>query len=513
MYSEVITAMLQGMESILVGVEADISDGLPIFEMVGYLSSEVREAKERVRMGLKNSGYKLCPKKITLNLKPAYIRKSGTGFDLPAAIALAAAMGIVQPVRLSETLLIGEIGLDGSVHPVCGILPIVCMMKEKGIVSIVLAKENQAEAKMIQGINAVGVSSIQEAILYLNEGVFPDREQKVKLEENSFTRKSGGDTNDFKDVHGQRLIRRACEVAVSGMHHMILVGPPGAGKTMVASRIPSIMPEMSMDEILDVSKIYSICGLLPKDTILTNRPFRSPHHSITLHGMVGGGVRLRPGEVSLSHHGVLFLDEMAEFSKQTLDQLRQPLEDKTITITRATGSFIFPADFMLVGALNPCKCGYFPDLSKCNCTETSIRNYLNRISRPLLDRMDLSVPAKEVSFEELSSSIKQETSKEVRHRVSICHQLQKKRYEGASYRFNSQIPSSQIDQICKTDQESKLFLKKIYQKEELTVRSYHKLLRVARTIADMEQKEHIQLVHLMEALCYREAETKYWKRQ
>ena len=506
--------MLQGMESILVGVEADISDGLPIFEMVGYLSSEVREAKERVRMGLKNSGYKLSPKKITLNLKPAYIRKSGTGFDLPAAIALAAAMGIVLPKRLRETLLIGEIGLDGSVHPVCGILPIVCMMKEKGIFSIVLAKENETEAKMIHGVHVVGVSSIQEAILYLNEGMTTSSQQnngtdiQTKIEPS----KCEGE-KDFKDIHGQRLIRRACEVAVSGMHHMIIVGPPGAGKTMVASRIPSIMPEMSMDEILDVSKIYSICGLLPKDTILTNRPFRSPHHSITLHGMIGGGVRLRPGEVSLSHHGVLFLDEMAEFSKQTLDQLRQPLEDKQMTITRATGSFLFPADFMLVGAMNPCKCGYFPDLSKCNCTETSIRNYVNRVSRPLLDRLDLSVPATEVSFEELSSSKPQETSKEVRDRVFNCHQIQKKRYEGQHFRFNSQIPSSQIELVCKTDLESRSFLKKTYQKEQLTVRSYHKLLRVARTIADMEQKEQIQLVHIMEALCYREAEAKYWKRQ
>ena len=504
--------MLQGMESILVGVEADISDGLPIFEMVGYLSSEVREAKERVRMGLKNSGYKLIPKKITLNLKPAYIRKSGTGFDLPAAIALAAAMGIVQPTRLKETLLIGEIGLDGSVHPVCGILPIVCMMKEKGISSIVLAKENETEARMIHGVHVIGVSFLQEAIQYLNEGASSFQTPINIIEENRVEQVLRENDKDFKDIQGQRLIRRACEVAVSGMHHMIIVGPPGAGKTMVASRIPSIMPQMSLDEVLDVSKIYSICGLLPKDTILTNRPFRSPHHSITLHGMIGGGVRLRPGEISLSHHGVLFLDEMAEFSRQTLDQLRQPLEDKKMTITRATGSFLFPADFMLVGAMNPCKCGFFPDLSKCNCTETSIRNYLNRVSRPLLDRMDLSVPATEVSFEELSSTKKQETSEEIRNRVSECHKIQRQRYEGLPYRFNSQISSSQIDMFCKTDSESKSFLKKIYQKEQLTVRSYHKLLRVARTIADMEQKKQIQLVHLMEALCYREAEAKYWKR-
>ena len=513
MYSEVFTAMLQGMESILIGVEADVSDGLPIFEMVGYLSSEVKEAKERVRMGLKNSGYKLGSKKITVNLKPAYVRKSGTGFDLPAAIALSVAMGIVKPTRLKDALLIGEVGLDGSVLPVCGILPIVCMMKEKGISTILLPKENENEGNMIGGILVIGVRTIIEAIEYLNEGITPKKEKMLKIETAIFNKASSERETDFREIRGQQLVRRACEVAVSGMHHMIMVGPPGSGKTMIARSIPSIMPEMSDEEILDVSKIYSICGLLPKDTICKERPFRSPHHSITLHGMIGGGVKVRPGEVTLAHHGVLFLDEMAEFSRQTLDQLRQPLEEKTITITRATGSFRFPADCMVVGAMNPCKCGYFPDFSRCNCTETSIRNYLSRLSGPLMDRMDLTVPAMEVSFRDLSNNKKQESSAEIRARVSRCHKIQMIRYEKVGFRFNSQIPSSLIDVFCETDTESSAYLKKLYEKEKLTVRSYYKLLRVARTIADMEAQNKIKLEHIMEAQCYREAEAKYWKHQ
>lgn len=511
LYSEVITAMLQGMEVLCVRVEADLSEGLPVFDMVGYLSSEVREAKERVRMGLKNSGVRLLPKKITVNLKPAFVRKSGTGFDLPVAVALASAMGQINKKLLEEVVIVGEIGLDGAVLPILGVLPIASKMRELNYHILIIPEENRIEAQLIPDLQVIGVRTLGEVMEYLNHGRLPEQSNRLKVEK--IVHSGQNDyrcEKDFSDIHGQTLLKRACEVAVSGRHNMLIVGPPGAGKTMLASRIPSIMPPMNQEEILSVTKIYSVCGLLEKEKLKTERPFRAPHHSISLKGMVGGGIQLHPGEISLAHQGVLFLDELPEFQKQTLDNLRQPMEDKQITITRASGSFSYPANFMLVGAMNPCKCGYYPDFTRCRCTESSIRSYLNKISRPLVDRVDISVLAQEVNYADMMESKKEENSACIRKRVLEIHQLQWLRYQDESYQFNSQIPPKQFEQYCVLTTESQNYLKMIFEKDRMSVRAYHKLIRVGRTIADMEHHETIKLEDLLEAYCYREAEHTFW---
>lgn len=494
-----------GIDSRIVHVETDISEGMPLFSMVGFLSNEVKEAKERVRTALKNLGIHLPIKRITVNISPASIKKSGTGFDLPIAISVLEAMGIVacQKELLDSMIFFGELALNGNILPINGVLPMVLAAKENNISTCILPFENVLEAKLVPNMNIIGVKNILETLSFLNEGVIPSynptADKKSKNKPNY--------TTDFSDINGIPFLRRACEVAASGLHNMLLIGPPGSGKTFVSKAIPSIMPPLNEDEQLELSKIYSVCGLFSeRNTLLKERPFRNPHHTISDIGLVGGGSNIKPGEISLAHKGILFLDEMLEFKRQTIEILRQPMEDKKVNIVRATGECTFPADFILIGAMNPCPCGYYPDRNRCKCTPIQISRYLSKLSRPLIDRIDICIEVPMVNYSDIIEKKKNESSKSIRNRVIKIHKLQKNRYKNESFIYNSQIPSSKIDKYCYIGKPEKDYLSEHFDKLSLTARSYYKLLKVARTIADMDESQTIELKHIMEASCYRMTE-------
>ncbi|MBO5069873.1 MAG: YifB family Mg chelatase-like AAA ATPase [Roseburia sp.] len=509
MYSIVSTAIIQGIQSIPVSVEADVSDGMPMFEMVGFLASEVKEARERVRTALRNSGFVLPPKHITINFTPANIRKSGSGFDLPIAAAILAALEKVPKASLEETFLIGEVGLNGKVQPVHGVLPMVAEAKERGIRRCIVPMENKSEAELVAEMKVFGVGSI-EMLVHLLRGEKTEEEETIfPIEE----KESAADEPDFADIQGQKMVKRACEVAVCGMHNLLMIGPPGSGKTMMAMRIPSILPPLDEKEQMELSKVYSVSGLfLERKGLMCERPFRSPHHTITAQGLAGGGVVPKPGEISLAHKGVLFLDELPEFQKNTLEILRQPMEEKKVRLVRLQGSYEYPAEFMLVAAMNPCRCGNYPDMHKCHCTQTSIERYLGKISKPLIDRIDVCVEAPRIEFKELRGDKKEETSATIRERVVQVQKIQQERYAGESFCFNSQIPAVKIREYCRLDDKQEAYMEQIYKRLTLTARSYHKILKVARTLADMDGEEKIQNRHLNEAICYRSLDKKFWER-
>lgn len=510
-FSSVMSAVLQGLFVVPVFVEADVSNGLPTFHMVGYLSSEVREASERVRTAIKNTGILIPAKKIIVNLAPATVKKKGASFDLPIALSVLGAMSVVPVNKLEHTLVIGELSLDGGVKKVSGVLPIVMEAKKFGIKRCILPKENMLEGLLVDDIEIIGVDSLEETIRYL-------KDEKVNLVNLHTQHKMHGTENqyseiDFREVHGQEAVKRAVEVAVAGGHNILFVGPPGSGKSMIAQRIPTILPLPSKEESMDITKIYSVLGLVnEEDPLITGRPFRSVHHTVTKAALIGGGGIPVPGEISLAHGGVLFLDELAEFQKPVLEVLRQPLEERKVRITRSHGNYVFPANFILAAAMNPCPCGNYPDLARCNCTQGQIRQYLGRISQPFLDRIDICIETPRIQYEELKMKEEAEGSEEIRKRVDFARKIQKQRYKEKNILTNSMLSVKEIDEYCRLGKEEEELMKKAFTNLSLTARTYHKILRVSRTIADLEGQEEISADHIKEAIGYRILDKKYWGR-
>ena len=506
MVSKIVSGAVIGVEGYLVDVEVDITQGLPSFDIVGLPDSSVKESRERVRSAIKNSDYPFPVKRITINLAPADTKKEGPSFDLPIAIGILVSMDVISHKQIENTFVTGELSLDGKIRPVTGVLPMIYNARKNNIKKCFVPFENAEEAALVDGIEVYGVSSLHSLLEHLQSPkISPTLSISIKDSCEFYT------DLDFSDVKGQESVKRALEVAAAGYHNLIMIGPPGSGKTMLAKRMPTILPNLNFEESINVTKIYSVVGMLEnKATLVTKRPFRAPHHTISYAALVGGGRTLRPGEISLAHNGVLFLDELTEFHKNVLEVLRQPLEDGYISIARANNSVVYPSDFMLLASMNPCPCGYYGDSDKCSCSPNEVSRYIGKISGPLLDRIDIQIEALKVNYEELNYAKTSDSSETIRERVQKAHTIQRERFKNENITYNSQLSAQQIQKYCPLGETENMILKQVFDSLDLSARAYHKILKLARTIADLDAQENITPLHLTEAIQYRSLDRKYW---
>lgn len=513
MFVKCFAGAIVGIRAVGVTVEVNVAGGGLGLYLVGLPDSAVKESEQRIRAAFENSSRRMTGKKVVVNLAPADLRKEGSGFDLPIAVGILAATEQVAPEMLADTMFVGELSLDGGVKPVRGVLPLAVMAKERGMRRMVVSSDNAAEAAVVGGIDIVSVRTLVEAIEFLNgeREIVPS--SAVHFDAEAFR----GETRfaeDFADVKGQAHVKRAMEIAAAGGHNVLMIGAPGSGKTMLARRLPTILPPMTLDEAIECTKIHSVAGKLGDSAgLLTQRPFRAPHHLTSQVALVGGGQSPQPGEVSLAHNGVLFLDELPEFGRNVLEVLRQPLEDKTITVSRAKYSVEYPANFTLVAAMNPCPCGYYNHPTKeCSCAPSAIHRYFSRISGPLLDRIDMHIEVTPVAIGDMNSPRKEETSAAIRERVIRARNIQSERFAGLGIHSNAMMNSRMLHEFCRLDAEARSLLERAMERLNLSARAYDRIIKVARTIADLEGVADIGASHISEAITYRTLDRENWGR-